>query len=355
MKHLLNFNLFESKSEVPSNYLEFSDELEKFPLKNIFNSWFKVVEPKRTQRVYIKSHYLPSNTYFEKDSRGWRYLFSASAKIYGIQTGNLQDLFFLLMTDAVKKSAPSYLQRKDVDRFIKDKTWFFENASEYFNEIYNKMKIEIAGDSGIVLDFSSLEIPAMNNLLKSGIISSVHRTGAGTISIQITSGSLANKENTIWKIMANLIGKSLEKVDSSVFYFSPSKIHNISFHPKGMGTSVRSSTRDLKIDIGVKDENAAKQEIEKYLKKYLMKNDLVFAYPLISNDVTKLCNTLYHGFIESAFANADETSVVSDYIKENPLDLWILDSDPELKAKVLKSTGLRDISRLSKVFRDKIY
>lgn len=357
MKHLLNFKLFESKSEIPSDYIEFMEELEKFPLKDIFNSWFNVVEPKRTQRVYIKSGYLPSITYFEKlpsDSK-WSYMFTGAGRTYGIQRGDLQDLFFFLMADAVKKSAPTYLQKKDVDRFIKDKTWFFENASENLREIYNRMKVEIAGDSGIVLDFSNLKIPAIDNLLKSGIINSVHRTDTGVISIQVTEGSVANKGNPVWKFMTDLIEKSLESVDYSVFHFSASKVSGISFYPKGMGISVRSSTRDLKIDVGVKSENEAKQEIEKLLRKYLMKNDLVFSHSLIPNDVTKLCNTLYHGFIESAFANADETSVISDYIKENPLDLWILDSDPELKAKVLKSTGLRDISRLSKVFRDKIY
>lgn len=235
MKHLLNFKLFESKSEIPSDYIEFMEELEKFPLKDIFNSWCKVVEPKRTQKVYIKSKYLPKNTHFEKlsSSPEWRYMFTGAGRTYGIQRGDLQDLFFLLMTDAVKKSAPTYLQRKDVDRFIKNKTWFFENASEDLNEIYDKMKIEITSDSGIVLDFSNLKIPALDNLLESGIINSVHRKDIGTISIQITEGSVANRKNPIWKLMTNLIEGSLEDVDKSVFYFNISKVNEIAFYPKG--------------------------------------------------------------------------------------------------------------------------
>lgn len=88
-----------------------------------------------------------------------------------------------------------------------------------------------------------------------------------------------------------------------------------------------------------------------------MKNDLVFRYSLIPNDVTKLCNDLYHGFIESAFSGdvSNPVKVLADYFKKNPLKISMLDPDPELKAEILKVAGMRDVSKLSRILNNKLY
>jgi hypothetical protein len=43
--------------------------------------------------------------------------------------------------------------------------------------------------------------------------------------------------------------------------------------------------------------------------------------------------------------------MLDSYIKENPLNLDLLDEHPEIKAGVLKRTGLKDISSLARSMR----
>jgi hypothetical protein len=75
MINLLPFKIFESEKKLHPDCQEFLTELEKYPHKNIFKSWFKII-PRSTGRISIVGKYLPLATKFEKRHFGdWKYLF----------------------------------------------------------------------------------------------------------------------------------------------------------------------------------------------------------------------------------------------------------------------------------------
>jgi hypothetical protein len=46
--------------------------------------------------------------------------------------------------------------------------------------------------------------------------------------------------------------------------------------------------------------------------------------------------------------------LVDSFFKENPLEIGLLDGYPEIKAEVLKRTGLRDMTSLGQALRKKM-
>jgi hypothetical protein len=343
MINLIPFKLFESEKKLHPNGEEFLLYLEKFPHKDIFNSWF-TVEPRSTGRVSIKGGHLPSQTRFEKNSDGiWTYHYSASGKDYGHQKGNLHDLFMQLMKDSVKKGAPSYLNKKDMDTILADDKWFFSSLTDKEDEIYKKIQSKLQGESGIVLDFTELELPGVKNLQNLGLLSKTFKGKLGEISYVVIREDLDDShQGPFWSIVNKVVSKEDPK-----YYTRLSNVDSMTFYPKGTGISARSTNDKMQIDIGAVNEEEAVKMIEKTVMKYMLKNSVV-----VNGDVSKetraFVDSLYHQFIKSSIEGTDVNVILDEYFLKNPLDLWFLDPLPNVKAGVLKRTGLRDVSGLGR-------
>jgi hypothetical protein len=93
--------------------------------------------------------------------------------------------------------------------------------------------------------------------------------------------------------------------------------------------------------------------IQKTLIKYMLKNKIVFKVwrgeNAIPENVSSLVNDLYHALIKGAASEISDDSMYTPldaYFKKNPLDLYLLNPLPKMKAGVLKRTGIKDLSRI---------
>lgn len=339
MKYIKSYSaLFESEKPLNPAATRFMRELEKFPLKDIFKSWFTVT-PRKTGRISISGGGLPSKQ------------FEASCKVYGNKYGDLQDLFMEIIKDSIRKAAPSYLRKKELDDVLMDDDWLSANLETDPKSIYPKIKSRIIGDSDIVSNFTKLVFPRLKTLKELGLLLGEGRFfpeghgDLGSIAFYMVTKNFSDRHKPKG-IFWSLIDKVVSKEDHE-YYTKLSNVSSIVFYPKGSGVSARSTNTRMQIDVGVKDEQEAVDVIEKTVIKYMLKNRLIINDD-VSEETRNFVNNLYHQFIESSVSGESIDKTLDDYFKNNPLDLWMLDSDPRLKAGVLKRTGLRDVSGLGR-------
>jgi hypothetical protein len=134
--------------------------------------------------------------------------------------------------------------------------------------------------------------------------------------------------------------------------------------PKGTGTKTISNSkitrglsegsRKVKVSVGYKTEAEVVEAIEDIVKKYA-KSIIVYV-----RDESKGTGTGRPSMVESELLtsivrsilgedvsnNADSMEIIDNYFKKNPLELYILNNNPKMKAGVIKRTGIRDYSRL---------
>ena len=99
-----------------------------------------------------------------------------------------------------------------------------------------------------------------------------------------------------------------------------------------------------------KTKEEAVDLIQKTLIKYMLKNDLIVSGD-VSEEQRDVIDSLYRSAIKSS-AEGDMGSgqkLLDDYFSKNPLDLHVLDGMPDIKAGVLKRTGIRDLSRIGSI------
>ena len=46
---------------------------------------------------------------------------------------------------------------------------------------------------------------------------------------------------------------------------------------------------------------------------------------------------------------------LDDYFKKNPLKLYLLDPLPQMKADIIKRTGIRDLSKVGSIFANNLF
>lgn len=353
MKNLVPYKIFENVKELHVDAKEFMSELEKFPYKDILESWIKFT-PRNTGRIAMSGHFIPSQAYFEKSWGGseWSYTYVSAGRYYGQQYGGLQQLFSQLMKDFVKKGAPSYLNKKDLGSILSDDKWFFDNVESDYTDFYKKIQRHINAGSDIVLNFSDLELPVLDKLSDLGLIQ-VHEVGNyGEIFVSLIGDYRRAPNKEFWKFLANVIE---DYIPISSVSIELTRFNSISFYPKGSGISPRGSNERMKIDIGFKSKEEVAEAIQKTLVKYMLKNAIFIRYGVIPGEVTKLINVIYDSLIQGAGDNKDESvySALDDYLKKNPLDIYLLNSLPKLKAGVLKRTGIKDLSRAGSIINSK--
>ncbi len=332
--------LLEAEKPLKPGEMEFMSELEKFPLKNIFKSWFTVT-PRKTGRISISGGNLPSVSYFQQNSAGeWFKQYEAAGRIYGNKYGNLQDLFMEVIKDSIRKGAPSYLIKKELDEVLADDDWISANVELEPKSIYSKIKSKVIGNSDIVSDFTVLDFPGIESLQKLGLISEPFKGRMGEISFEILHN---NSEKPFWLLLDKIVSE-----EDPRYYTRLSNIESMTFYPKGTGISARSASKNrMQIDLGAKTEKEAVQMIEKSVRKYMSKNRLIIEGD-ISTETRNFLDSLYKEFIEPSIDGDALNKTMDNYFKTHPLDLWILDSVPHVKAGVLKRTGLRDLSSLGR-------
>jgi hypothetical protein len=347
MINLLPFKIFEAEKKLHPDCQEFLTELEKYPHKNIFKSWFKII-PRSTGRISIEGKYLPSVTKFEKRHFGdWKYLFSASGKDYGMQiSDSLQDLFPQLIKDSIKKGSPSYLNKKDIDTALADNEWLFSNITEDEYSIYKKIQSKLQGGTGIILDFTQLDLPGVKGLQELGLLSKEFKGNLGEISFSVIKEG--QTDLPFWSIVDKIVSKEDHR-----YYIRMSNVDSMTFYPKGSGVSARSTNQRMQIDIGAKTEKEAVELIEKTILKYMLKNYLTINGD-VSDEIRNFVNALYRRFVKSSMEGVEIDSILDEYFQNNPLDLWVLDSLPKLKSGVLRRTGLRDVSDLGRSLKSGI-
>ena len=349
MKNIVPYKLFEAVKKVHPDAEEFAAELDKFPYKDVLTSWIKFT-PRNTGRISFSGHYIPSQAYAEKSANGkeWYYVYASAGNYYGQQYGSLQQLFPKMMKDFIKKGAPSYLNKKDVELILDDDEWFFNNVESDYRNFYKKVQEKINSGSGIILDFSDLDLPVLDNLVNMGFIT-VDRNGSyGELGVSLIGSPSRAAGKDFWKMVSSSVESyaSGENLNTSL-----SKFNMVIFYPKGSGVSPRGTNKRMRIDIGFATKEEAAEAIQKTLLKYMLKNRLVIKSwgrsPIPSETVDSI-NNLYHSMIKGAAGGGSDISysALDDYFKKNPLDLYILNSVPKIKDGVLKRTGIKDLSRI---------
>lgn len=344
MINLLPFKIFEAEKKLHPDCQEFLTELEKYPHKNIFKAWFRIA-PKSTGNISISGFNLPATTRFKKGHFGdWSYLYSGAGKDYGIQVSDsLQDLFTLMIKDSIKKGAPSYLNRKDIDTILANDEWLFSNITENGYSIYKKIQSKLHEENEIILDFTNLDLPGVKILQDLDLLSKEFKGNLGEISFQIIFED--NKYQSPFWMIANSI---VEDGNPDSYVVLNCVVSSITLYPKGSGVSNRKTEQRVQIDIGAKNEQEAVEMIESTITKYMLKNGIVVSGGT-TNENRKKINDLYHSFIKFAMEKNDITEILVEYFSKNPLDVWMLDGFPDLKRNVIKKTGIRDLSSIGKL------
>jgi hypothetical protein len=83
------------------------------------------------------------------------------------------------------------------------------------------------------------------------------------------------------------------------------------------------------------------------INKYLTGKDNASIFKVIAI-IGKRIDKIYNSIISSLLKYTDIDSICS-YMKDNPLDLYILDDLPEIKERVLKRTGIKDYGKIGKI------
>jgi len=351
MINILAYKLFESTSGHHSNWIEFLAEIKKSPYKNILDSWFTFI-PRRTGRVSISGGSLPSKAWFEKMENGnWYYIYSGAGHYYGRQEGDIQDLFGRLIKDSTKKGSPTYLNRKDLDNALSDDNWFFSNIDPDKQLIYQRIKNRLISDSGIVDDFTVLKFPLLDKLQETGLIMIKPAGELGIIQVELIHNyKLAESYNlnlAYWEFFYKILGKPL---DHRIFI---PKYRKIIFYPKGQGVKIKTSLGEdwVKCYIGHKNSEDVIKSVQDVVKKYMIKNELQYnenwADPNKSSvESIELVKSLYKLLFESIFNEnpSKVNDILDNYFKNNPTDLYLFNSLPDVKSGILKRTGIRDLS-----------
>ena len=299
---------------------------------------------------------MPSEAWFEKNGTGnWYYTYASSGRYYGRQDGDLQYLFINLIKDAIKKGAPSYFNRKDLKDALDDNDWFFSNIDSDYSGIFKKIKNKILGESGIVDNFKNLDLPFLNRLKELGLakVDNGKLLHFGEIHVEFmedlarASANFLNTEQ--WQNINLILGfqknstRMTTRLDNTRFF---------AFYPKGNGAKIKTYKNKVNCEIGLSDEQEVVQKIHDIIKKYTKKNNIGYRdlsrIDSPSKESIEIVNILYHSLLDSAL-NTENTKMetpLDDYFKKNPLKLYLLDPLPQMKADIIKRTGIRDLSKV---------
>jgi hypothetical protein len=360
MKRIKTFNELFEASKMNEDCEEFfritkgTDELKQI------ETWYKL-HPTRTGKINILQKQQgdrinqPGNPYFFGYYNGdWAFEFKASGQTYG--TKNSDDLMDLLRTficDMIFKFVPADFNRKEAREMTDDQSFIFSKIWKKPDEPYVEYRSNKREDIITNLSF----VKNKSNLL--GTLSKITRVNARGDS---NLGSLYIDLSNI----VDLIPDGLKDALDLGRYDIDVDGAEIDIIPKGIGTKTISNSKSLrgpfnksrkvKVTIGYKTEDEVVKAVDAIINKYT-KSIIVYR---------KDKNLGSSGVVESEFLtsivrsllgndlsdNKDSMSIIDDYFKKNPLELYILNNNPKMKAEVIKRTGIKDYGKLGMALKN---
>lgn len=371
MSRILTYNLFEGKKE-EDQIQYFNNILESTPEGKDFSRWFDV-RPVRTGRFYVKRKRdseenqgmgIPSKSYFDLGNSGeWYYEFSSSSGIYGTTRGNLQDLLREFMIVGIIKSRPSTIQKKKIEEYFSKESNAPKGKFPSAKEIYDS----ILKGSGLVSDFSFLkDLPEVKRMEDLGIrvYTGINSFGFAISSMDLFDRTIGkdaykNTEVIIKSIFGDLFDFKWynENHDSSGFTFVP-------FTEKGYRKSIAwgMSGKVIFIKIGESSEEKIKKFVEEKISSFFDGMRLSLKDRNINSTKEIKINSIPDYIRDKVLGKGspDKEEVnkkfgeeiyepVELHMKENPLDIHLLDPFPDLKKEILQKTGMKDFSRVGRL------
>lgn len=180
MTFILDFKKFilkESETTELPEVKEFKDALENSEWGRIL-SRNSTIDPKRTGRIYLKTHYLPSKTQIEKKNGNWVYWYTSAGRDYGYKYMPTAELLIReLVYDYIRKGNDS-IPRNELDKFLENHDISLKVLSDPNVTLryprngqisaYQAIKDYEAGESGIIQDLSRISSPYLDFLKQEG-------------------------------------------------------------------------------------------------------------------------------------------------------------------------------------------
>lgn len=359
MKRIKTFDqLFEATKmhEDCEEFFKIAKDTEE--LKQI-ETWYKL-HPTRTGRINVlinreggESINNPGSPFFYKTHDDmWRFTFVSSGSYYGEKfSRNLIDLLGIFICDIIFKFSPADFNRKEARDMVDDTKFIFSRIWKTPKDPYGEYRSGKGED--IITDLSFVEN-------KSNLLGTLRKVARISIKGDDKLSSLYINLSNI----ADLIPDELKETLELGTYDIEVAGSEIDIIPKGIGTKTISNSkisrrgsgesRKVKVSIGYKTEDEVVKAVDDIVKKYA-KSITVYV-----KDKTTGINTGRSNMIESELLTSivrsilgedisddmDTVAIIDNYFKKNPLELYILNNNPKMKAGVIKRTGIKDYSRL---------
>lgn len=327
-------------------------------LKQI-ETWYKL-HPTRTGRINVLINREggsfinnPGNPHFYKTHDGqWMFTFVASGNYYGEKSStDLIDLLRIFIGDIIFKFSPADFNRKEAREMTDDDAFIFSKVWKTPRDPYTEYRSGKGSD--IITDLSFLES-------KSSLLGTLRKVARMNIKGDDKLSSLYINLSNIVDLIPDELKETLglDKYDIEV---AGSEIDII---PKGVGTKTISNSkisrglsegsRKVKVSVGYKTEAELMEAVEDIVKKYA-KSIIVYVKDKSvgggigrSNMIeSELLTSIVRSILgEDISNNGNSLEIIDNYFKKNPLELYILNNNPKMKAGVIKRTGIKDYSRL---------
>lgn len=373
-KILTYSSMFEGKAE--DEKLEAFNRALNSPEGKDFQRWFDIKHV-RTGRAYIhkkneiKGIGIPSRSYFDLSGYPgggeWYYEFASSNGTYGTKYNqDLKSLFREFMADAVRKSRPSSITEKEIKEFFSKESNFPKGSFPDPEKIYSS----IVKESGFITDFSFLmDLPIIKRISDLGVPVRLVKKDSELTSVYIDFKSYENTQNVLTAVFGKEYSDSLEEIIKEIPWSSWSRweivlfesVGPFSIEPKSKpGKNVYNGrySKDLRLGFD------SKEKIEKYTEDFIKEhfsliysifkrgfNERIFIRPLEDLIKKSILGESIGDLKEKSKERIEEIllDLIGPRIKENHLDLYILDGIPDLKKKVMEKYGIeKDFSKLGR-------
>jgi hypothetical protein len=368
-------SMFEGKAE--DEKLEAFNRALNSPEGKDFQRWF-YINHVRTGRAYItkkseiKGMNIPSRSYFDlSESRGeWYYEFASSNGTYGtIYNQDLKSLFREFMVDSIRKSRPSSITEKQIKEFFSKESNFPKGSFPDPEKIYSS----IIEESGFITDFSFLmDLPIIKRISDLGV--PVHRIEEDS---RLTSVYIDfSRHETYEKTLTSIFGKEYTDSIKEVIKEIPGSgwtrweiilfdnLNPFSIDPRSKpGKNVYRGRIHKELRLGFD----SKEKIEKYTEDFIKEqislittvfrkqwNESILISPLEDLIKKSILGESIGDLKEKSKERIEEIllDLIGTHIKENPLDLYILDGMPDLKKKTMEKYGIeKDFSKMGRALK----
>jgi len=287
MTLILNFQKFinESALNLPE-VAEFKDAFENSEWGKILSTATRM-DPKKTGRIYLHSHYLPAKTQVEKKNNQWVSWYTSAGRDYGYKyMPSAEVLIRELVYNSIRKGNQS-IPRNELESFLNDHGTALKVLSQpnvtvghpKDGEIsaYEAIKGYGAGESGIISDLSDISTPYLEFLKQEGF--TVDSKGKD-LEISFKDLSIIPVEDQQWlPPFFKDIKEIIERSGSSylferphhhlIFEFKKYGFAKVKITASGEGTIVQKGTTLDIITLGYTDKEKLTKEIDSVLKKHM--------------------------------------------------------------------------------------